>query len=226
MSNRPKRQVSRSAAIRASQEQARSRRVWIVLGVIGAAILIAAVVALAVVSRPDDEFAFGSVEVQGTPLPVLTGGADPAVGTAAPELIGESFDQAPIEILTDGRPKVVMTIAHWCPHCQKEVPVIQEWIDQNGLPGDVDLYSVATATSAIRDNYPPGEWLEREGWTVPVLVDSEENEAATALGQSGTPFFVAIDADGKVVQRTSGEIGVAGLEALIEAARTGTSQAV
>jgi thiol-disulfide isomerase/thioredoxin len=224
MSNRPKRQVSRSAAIRTSQEQAQSRRTWIIIGVIGAALVVVAVASLSVVSSPTDEFAYRSVEVQGASLPVLTGGTDTAVGLAAPELIGQSFDGSPIEIVGDGRPKVVMTVAHWCPHCQNEVPVIEEWIDENGLPADVDLYSIATGTSAIRDNYPPDKWLEREGWTVPVLVDSEDNEAAAALGQSGTPFWVAIDAEGNVVQRASGEIGVAGLEMLIEAAQSGTPQ--
>jgi thiol-disulfide isomerase/thioredoxin len=207
--------------VSADRQQAR-RRTILVGAVVGAFVLIA-VVALAVVSSPEKTFEHGDVEVRGTPLPELADGADPAVGQAAPELVGESFDGTPVAIEDDGRPKVVVFLAHWCSHCQAEVPAIQSWIDDGGLPEDVDLYSVATANSAVRGNYPPDRWLEGEGWTPPVLVDSETNQAAVAMGQAGTPFWVAVDADGRVVARTSGEIGTSGLESLIEAARAGTA---
>ena len=40
----------------------------------------------------------------------------------------------------------------------------------------------------------------------PVMTDSGEKTAANAMGVSGFPFFVLIDAEGKVALRISGEI--------------------
>ncbi|CAN5657394.1 hypothetical protein BH24ACT4_BH24ACT4_18940 [soil metagenome] len=57
-----------------------------------------------------------------------------------------------------------------------------------------------------------------------MLVDSEAEEgqlptAAAAYGEAGFPFLVAIDADGKVVARASGEQGEDGLVDFFAAAR-------
>ncbi|MDQ3782544.1 MAG: redoxin domain-containing protein, partial [Actinomycetota bacterium] len=51
---------------------------------------------------------------------------DPAVGIAAPAVVGEDFDGNTVSIdPTDGSPKAIMFLAHWCPHCQAEVPRVQ-----------------------------------------------------------------------------------------------------
>jgi thiol-disulfide isomerase/thioredoxin len=100
---------------------------------------------------------------------------------------------------------MIMFVAHWCPHCQVEVPVVQQWVDDGGLPDGVDLVAVSTAIDSRRPNYPPGAWLEREGWTAPVLVDGND-AGARAAGLSAYPFFVGVDADGEVVGRVSGEL--------------------
>jgi hypothetical protein len=49
---------------------------------------------------------------------------------------------------------------------------------------------------------------------VPVLADDEQSSAATAYGLSAFPFFVAVDAGGKVVARHSGELTPAQLDQL------------
>ena len=54
------------------------------------------------------------VTVTGDPLPLLPdAGNDPAVGMVMPEVVGASFDGTPISILNDGRPKVLLILAHW-----------------------------------------------------------------------------------------------------------------
>ena len=53
------------------------------------------------------------------------------------------------------------------------------------------------------------------------MLDDEEQTAALAVGTSAYPFFVVVDSDGKVVERTSGEITEDQWNALLEAARTG-----
>ena len=156
-----------------------------------------------------------AVTVTGTPLTaypkvssmVAPPADDPAGGETPPTLSGQSFDGTPITIdPSDGRAKGVVFVAHWCPHCQKEVPLIQEWIDEGNLPDDVDVYAVSTAVRADQANYPPSDWLAAEGWTPPVLLDDPDQTAATAYGLPGFPYFVMIDADGKVTQRASGEV--------------------
>jgi len=129
--------------------------------------------------------------------------------------VGVDLDAHRLRIGDDGKPKAIIFLAHWCPHCQREVPLIQAWLDRGGGPEDVDLYSVATAIDPARPNYPPGAWLEREGWSVPVLVDDAHDTAATAYGLTGYPFFVFVDARGDVVARAAGELTLPELEAYL-----------
>ena len=158
----------------------------------------------------------GPVTVNGTALAMRpNSGTDPAVGQPMPELSGVStLDGSPITIAADGKPKLIFVVAHWCPHCQKEVPLIQEWIDDGQVPDGIDLYAVSTAVRPENGNYPPATWLTKEHWSVPTIADSSDNAAMEALGVSGFPFIVAVDADGKVVARVSGEQPVEALDAL------------
>jgi cytochrome c biogenesis protein CcmG, thiol:disulfide interchange protein DsbE len=211
---------AKSARSAQSRAAAPNRRPLIVVAAIAAAVLVALVAALVVGGGDDggDGTATGTdggtatvpddspVTVTGTDLPPFDGdAADPAVGTPMPTLQGTALDGSSLTIPTAGRPTMIVFLAHWCPHCQAEVPVVQDWVDGGGLPAGVDLVSVSTAVDPARPNYPPSEWLAREGWTAPVLVDGDE-AALAAAGLSAFPFFVAVDADGNVVQRTSGEL--------------------
>ncbi|MFV0316026.1 MAG: TlpA family protein disulfide reductase [Microthrixaceae bacterium] len=162
-----------------------------------------------------------TVTISGEDLPALPSDSsgvadaatDPAVGLAAPVLTGESFDGSEISIgPDDGRPKIVVFVAHWCPHCQNEVPLIQDWIDSGGLPEGVDVYAVATGQDPSQVNYPPSRWLANEGWTPKVLLDDTSQSAAASWGLTGYPYFVMLDADGNVWQRGSGEIPEADLD--------------
>lgn len=132
---------------------------------------------------------------------------DPAIGATAPALKGQTFDGGDVAIGPgDGTPKVIVFVAHWCPHCQAEVPRIQEWIDEGNLPKGVEIVAVSTAVDAERPNYPPSKWIASEGWTPQVLLDDAESSAAQAYGLSGFPYFVMVDGEGRVVARGSGEI--------------------
>lgn len=146
---------------------------------------------------------------RGQPAPTLTG-VDPM------------GDPVTIDPGVDG-PMVVAFVAHWCPHCQAEVPRLVDVAGAEGESEGVELAAVATGSDPGRPNFPPGEWLESEGWPGPVLVDSEAEPgqlptAAAAYGESGFPFMVAIDADGDVVARASGEQDEDGLRDMFAAA--------
>ena len=162
-------------------------------------------------------FVATSAVVAGAALPAYADGVDdPAVGVKAPEVEGASFDGTPESIKADGRPKLILFIAHWCPHCQREVPVVQSWIDANGMPAGVDLISVATGIDPSLPNYPPDAWLAREHWQPPVIVDGDR-QVATAYGLTAFPYWVAVGADGTVVRRLTGELTPEQLDALVGA---------
>jgi thiol-disulfide isomerase/thioredoxin len=205
------------------QEARRLPVVPIALGLIA----VIAIIAIVASSMADDEATsteglqqVGPVAVSGDPLPTLEEGiADAAVGVTAPGIEGQSFDGSSVEIDDDGRPKVVVFLAHWCPHCQVEVPKLVDWFAENGVPEDVDVYAVATGTTEDRPNYPPSRWLDREEWDRPTLADSEDGMAANAFGLSAFPFYVALDGDHQVVARGSGELSTEQWESLLDAAR-------
>ena len=174
---------------------------------------------------PSGKVTLGSVEVTGTALPDRPAtGADPAVGQTIPTIAGETFDGSLMSIGPTGEPTIIMVVAHWCPHCQREVPFLQSWLETNGAPEGVRLVAIATSNDASRPNFPAGDWLVREKWTVPTMVDDRASDAAASLGVTGFPYFVVVDAQGKVVERTSGELTAAQWESLLTAARTGTAQ--
>jgi len=157
------------------------------------------------------------VVVDGTPLPRLEDPAsDPAKGQPAPTLEGKSFDGSNIIINAgDDKPKLVLFFAHWCPHCQAELPRIISWAKAGAIPEGVEVYGVATPTDSAKPNYPPSAWLHEIGWTYPTLADSKESTAADAYGLPGWPYFVTVGADGKVVARDSGELTEAQFTALM-----------
>jgi thiol-disulfide isomerase/thioredoxin len=190
--------------------------VWIVLVLVAA---LAVVAVIATRSGGGDEAGAGlaqvrPVEVTGA-LPADPDAAtDPAVGKAAPGLRGASFDGSPVAVSDDGKAKLVVFVAHWCPHCQREVPVLVKWLQDGRLPPSVSLYVVSTAVDRARPNWPPSTWLREAGLTAPVLADDAQGSAASAYGLSAFPFFTATDADGQVMARDSGELSPAQLDQL------------
>jgi thiol-disulfide isomerase/thioredoxin len=162
------------------------------------------------------------VTVDGEALPPLPeGGDDPAVGRPMPLQSGTSADGTPL-VVGDGGPGVVVFLAHWCPHCQREVPLVQEWLAGGGLPEGASIMAVATGTDEAAPNYPPADWLAGEGWEVPTLLDSAEYTAAQAAGLTAYPFFVFVDGDGRVASRATGELDV---DVLADTLRSLTSEA-
>ncbi len=209
------------------------RRGVLIAGVIAALVVVALIVAIVASGGDDDEaqdspsgstVAGGGaapaqqqpVTVDGTALPELPDGDDPAIGMTPPTLEGYSFDGSPIEIAPGGTDKMVVFLAHWCPHCNREVPVILQWQEEGRVPEGLEVIGVATASDESAPNYPPSEWLADFGWTWPTLADSPDNEAAQAYGVNGFPFIVVVGADGTVKGRFSGEMG---LDALDQAVR-------
>lgn len=166
----------------------------------------------------DTDFDTAVATVRGASLVELPDDrADPAVGLPAPTLRGDDLDGDQVAAPTRGRPTVVLFVAHWCPHCQAEVPVVQRWIDEGRRPTGVDLVTVATAMDPTRPNYPTSEWLDDQAWTSPTMADGD-NHAAAAYGLAAFPFWVVVGPDGRVVERRTGELTVEEVDALFATA--------
>lgn len=242
MSNRPSPKTSASSRVAAASAQnSPSSTRWVWVGVV-AVVVVAGVLAFLLTRSdgstsgggtatpagtvvPSGRLTVGSVEVSGEALldrPAT--GADPAVGQVIPTIEGETFDGSRLTIGPSGEPTIIMVVAHWCPHCQREVPFLQSWLNANGAPEGVRLVAIATSNDAGKPNHPAGDWLVREKWTVPTMLDDKASTAAQALGVTGFPYFVVVDAQGRVVERTSGELTAAQWEGLITAARSGSAQ--
>jgi thiol-disulfide isomerase/thioredoxin len=232
---RARRQARREEARQSTSGGGASRSRWLVPALLVAAIGVAAVLAVvlqgtgrtgegASSSVPPAASAGATSGSAGASGALVTTGAalppfekpngDPAVGRPAPEVRGSDFDGTPVTITHDGRPKVVLFIAHWCPHCQREVPLIQTWVNSGAVPDGVDLVSVATSIDPAAPNYPPDAWFQREGWTVPVIADPT-NSVAKAYGLSAFPYWVFIGPDGTIKARAVGELTIANLETVI-----------
>jgi thiol-disulfide isomerase/thioredoxin len=154
------------------------------------------------------------VEVTGPSLPVLQTAdisADPAVGTPAPVLTGVDYEgnSVRIDAAADG-PTMVVILAHWCPHCNAEIPNLNALRDQGLIPEEVNVVAISSAVNPDRANFPPDTWLTDMDWTWPVLADGIDLEqqvfvGSDAFGVSGVPFTTLIGSDGNVAARWAGE---------------------
>ena len=161
---------------------------------------------------------FSDITVTGDALPGFdSASTDASIGMTAPIVSGKGFTGT--EITTDGAgtPTLLVFLAHWCQFCQREVPLLVEWEKDGKTPTGVDVIAVATGTDPANPNFPPSEWLAREEFPAlwPVIADSADKKAANAFGLSGYPYFVLVDAQGKVFKRLSGEIPMDELTTII-----------
>ena len=209
--------------------QSDPRKPLIYIGVAGALVVIVALV-IAITSGSSSKtpgagaapFVATEAAANGTPLAPYDEAAavDPAVGQVAPTLSGQDFDGQELIIGGDKRAKVLVFLAHWCPHCQREAPLLVSWLAAHPQT-QVDLATVTTGIDPNRPNYPPSDWLRREKWPTPVLVDGN-SAAANAMGLTSFPYFVVVGANGQVMKRGSGELTDDQIGALFAAAATPT----
>ena len=128
---------------------------------------------------------------------------------------GTTLAGEPMTIGPTGEPQAIVFLAHWCPHCQREVPEVQDWLDQTGGVEGTSVTAVATSIDERQANYSPHAWLEREGWTPETLWDDEESSTLAAFGGNAFPFWVFVDGEGTVLGRVSGGMGATELERLL-----------
>lgn len=119
------------------------------------------------------------------------------VGKKVPEFEITGLDGKPRRwsgILDARKPTVLVFWAVTCPHCQKMLPHLNEWLKAN--PEDVNLVTVAAAPNeTVRTKTQ--EFTTQQGFVFPVLVDPEMKLNDIFLIVS-TPTMVIVRPDGVV----------------------------
>ena len=131
----------------------------------------------------------GPITVDGDPLDPFDSSLDDlAVGKVAPVVSGESFDGTPIAF---GGPTenatLVVFLAHWCPHCNDEIPELLALDAAGELPDGLDVIGVSTAVDSTAPNYPPSDWVVEKGWEWPMMADDENPDRDPGLRRHVVP---------------------------------------
>jgi len=168
--------------------------------------------------------------ISGEPLPQHDSSAsvDVAVGTMAPTISGTAFDGTPLTINSSQGPYLLVFVAHWCPHCNAEIPRLIDWSNTGGAPAGLQVFGIATANDPSRVNYPPQPWLEAKGWPWSAMPDQSNGPAAAgaaaeAFGADGWPYMVLVGADGTVTARVSGEVKIEDLQTMVDDTMAGAA---
>ena len=175
-----------------------------ILLVIGLAVAIGVTLSSEPVAAPLPE---GETTINGEYLPKYAGENDDnvAVGLPGPTFSGPNENSDIVSLEKDGNAKALLFLAHWCPHCQKEVPQVQDIIDTIGVPEGIDIIAIATSIDKGRDNYPPQDWLFREGWSETQIYDTDK-DIANAYGLTSFPYWVFLDKELNVIARRAGNL--------------------
>lgn len=181
---------------------------FIIGGAIVLVVGLAVAIGVSLVDEPlDGNLPEGETTISGDALPEYAGENDIniSVGLQAPLFSGPDQNSEIISLEKNGKSKILLFLAHWCPHCQAEVPIVQEYIDTFGLPADVEVIGILTSIDRSRDNYPPHDWLVEEGWSETQIYDLDR-EIGTVYGLNAFPYWVTLDKDLKVVNRVTGKL--------------------
>jgi thiol-disulfide isomerase/thioredoxin len=132
---------------------------------------------------------------------------------------GYDYTGNPITIdATTSGPTLVVVLAHWCPHCAREIPVLNAWHDSGDVPAGLQVVGLSTAIDANAQNYPPDQWLAAVNWRWRVLADDQQRAALTAFGGTSFPTMIFVGPDGLVRWRISGEYPVEEIQERVDAA--------
>ncbi|MDJ0925326.1 MAG: TlpA disulfide reductase family protein [Acidimicrobiia bacterium] len=124
----------------------------------------------------------------------------------------------------DGKARVWMIWAHWCPYCQSELPELAIWWPENAerFP-NVELVTISSAIDDTRSN-PLLPYLDEEQFPFPVVVD-ESGAVSQLFGTTAFPFWVVTDAEGRVVVRVAGALGTDSVDQIFTQLESMTSGA-
>jgi cytochrome c biogenesis protein CcmG/thiol:disulfide interchange protein DsbE len=134
---------------------------------------------------------------------------------AAPAFDLETLDGAGVSSDSLAGQTVIVNFWNtWCKPCQDELPALQEFWDSHQGDGDVAMVGIVRDDTTRRVR----EYVRKRGidWTIALDPDSQ---AALDFATRGQPETFAISPSGRIVGYQLSEMDVAGLEAMLDAAR-------
>ncbi|NIA25916.1 MAG: redoxin domain-containing protein [Gammaproteobacteria bacterium] len=133
------------------------------------------------------------------------GGQDPAQGLTLGEVSGVWYSDGTTHTIdpADGTPRAWLIWAHWCPYCQKELPVVKAWYEAHASENPhMEIVSITTAMDDTAAN-PLLPYLQEQQFPFPVILD-DSGALSRQFGVSAFPFWVFTAPDGTVLGRTAG----------------------
>jgi thiol-disulfide isomerase/thioredoxin len=159
------------------------------------------------------------VDVQGDALPPYDESSDPAAGVApSPVITALTLDDVEVVLGAPGKAQVLVFLAHWCPVCGQELPVLRNVIEAGGVPEDVEVIAVLTGLDPGRPNWPPDAWLRDAGVDVVAVRDDVGDPLMRAFGLRAYPAWAVIDADGTIQARRQGLLTSVAITQLLQLA--------
>ena len=136
----------------------------------------------------------------------------PAGGDGLPPLTLPCLGPGP-DVALDriaGRPTLVNLWATWCGPCREEMPLLQEAHARHGK-------QVRFLGVDVQDDAQAARWfLDERDIDYPHAVDAG-GELLRLLGVRGLPVTLALDADGRVIDRVVGQLTSDELQRLVDA---------
>ena len=119
------------------RERKQLNKNFIIAGAVVLVVGLAVAIGVTLVDEPlDGNLPEGETTVIGQILPEYAGENDDNIvqGQEAPTFSGPNENSEIVSIEKNGNAKALLFLAHWCGYCQKEVPIVQEYIDLIGIP--------------------------------------------------------------------------------------------
>ena len=143
------------------------------------------------------------------------------VGAAAPDFSLQDTEEETVSLESlAGKPVLIAFFAPWCPHCQDEVPRLNEIHAEYGDR----VHIVSISATPYGKDYPADkrhitvgdiEWFQKEfSITYPLLFDPSL-QVATAYNISSFPTTYILDADHRIVEVFEGGRPVAEFQSVL-----------
>ncbi len=151
-----------------------------------------------------------SDQIEHPPTPVPN---PPAIGTAAPDFKltakdGSTLTKADLA----GKPTLLLFFASWCPHCQAEAPKMAALAEANP---DLKIVAIGVGYNDTKQNI----YDFQSKFSLPFPTYDDGGKAASVYGVSSYPTLVAVDGNGIIRDRDTGEVSQDRLNALVAKAR-------
>lgn len=192
------RKLTGSARRAAQRKAAKRRRQMITVGIPAAIVVLVVAVVLLLGGGPQGGgkvSSADSVKVDGPALDKPIAEGEPVPSFSAPGLNGGTVRWS------KGQPSVLSIWAAWCPHCQVELPKLNEI--KGSYPG-VKTVSIVTAQGQ-QPGPTPEDFVKKNDITIPVAVDDGSQTLMNAMGVQGFPTIYFINSDGTLYKELSGE---------------------